>query len=46
MDTTNVINEDRLAAAHTVLTAAVARVATSEDWQNLLRDSQLNRGIG
>lgn len=30
MDTTNVINEDRLAAAHTLLTAANARVATTE----------------
>ena len=39
MDMTNATNEDRLAAAHAVLTAAVARVATSEDWQNLLRIS-------
>jgi len=39
MDTTNATNEERLAAAHAALTAAVARVATSEDWQNLLRIS-------
>src|SRR3954470_20931588 len=37
MPTTNATNEERLATAHAVLTAAVARVATSEDWQNLLR---------
>ena len=36
---TNISNEERLAAAHAALTAAVARVATSEDWQNLLRIS-------
>src|SRR4051795_11693996 len=30
-------NEERLVAAHAVLGDAVARVATSEDWQNLLR---------
>jgi hypothetical protein len=39
MDTTNATNEERLAAAQAALTAAVARVATSEDWQNLLRIS-------
>src|SRR3954470_4029070 len=39
MPTTNATNEERLATAHAVLTAAVARVATSEDWQNLLRIS-------
>lgn len=39
MDTTNATNEERLAAAHAVLTTAVARVATSEDWQSLLRIS-------
>ena len=39
MDTANATNEERLAAAHAALTAAVARVATSEDWQNLLRIS-------
>jgi hypothetical protein len=32
-------NDERLAAAHATLTAAVANVATSEDWQNLLRIS-------
>lgn len=36
---TNISNEERLAAAHAALTAAVGRVATSEDWQNLLRIS-------
>jgi len=30
-------NDERLAAAHATLTDAVAKVATSEDWQNLLR---------
>ena len=39
MSTTNATNEERLATAHAVLTAAVAKVATSEDWQNLLRIS-------
>jgi hypothetical protein len=31
--------EERLAAAHAKLTEAIARVATSEDWQRLLRIS-------
>ncbi|MCU1394871.1 MAG: hypothetical protein JWM34_3299 [Ilumatobacteraceae bacterium] len=39
MSTTNATNEERLATAHAVLTAAVAQVASSEDWQNLLRIS-------
>lgn len=30
-------HDERLAAAHAALTEAVAKVATSEDWQNLLR---------
>ena len=38
MDTTNA-NEERLTAAHATLSDAVAKVATSEDWQNLLRIS-------
>ena len=33
---TRTTNEERLAAAHAALTDAVAKVATSEDWQNLL----------
>lgn len=37
MDSTT--HEERLAAAHAALTDAVAQVATSEDWQNLLRIS-------
>ncbi len=36
---TKVTNEERLAAAHAALTKAVAKVATSEDWQNLLHIS-------
>jgi N-terminal domain of anti-restriction factor ArdC len=36
---TKVTNDDRLAAAHATLTEAVARVATSEDWQQLLHIS-------
>jgi hypothetical protein len=36
---TKVTNEERLAAAHAALTEAVAKVATSEDWQNLLHIS-------
>ncbi len=36
---TRTTNEERLAAAHAALTDAVAKVATSEDWQNLLRIS-------
>jgi hypothetical protein len=36
---TRTTNEERLAAAHAALTEAVAKVATSEDWQNLLRIS-------
>ena len=34
-----ITNDERLAAAHATLTDAVAEVATSEDWQNLLRIS-------
>jgi hypothetical protein len=34
-----VTNEERLAAAHAALTEAVAKVATSDDWQNLLHIS-------
>ena len=34
-----VFQEERLAAAHARLTEAVAKVATSEDWQRLLRIS-------
>jgi hypothetical protein len=34
---TRITNDERLAAAHATLTEAVAKVATSEDWQNLLR---------
>ena len=36
---TRTTNEERLAAAHAALTDAVAKVATSEDWQNLLHIS-------
>ena len=36
---TKVINEECLAAAHATLTEAVAKVATSDDWQNLLHIS-------
>ena len=36
---TTTTHEERLAAAHATLTEAVAKVATSEDWQNLLRVS-------
>src|SRR6478609_7965352 len=32
-------NEERLAAAHAALTDAVAKITTSEDWQNLLKIS-------
>jgi hypothetical protein len=39
MPTTNPTNEERLATAHAVLTKAVAQVASSEDWQNLLHIS-------
>src|SRR6056297_903774 len=36
---TRTTNEERLAAAHAALTDAVGKVATSEDWQNLLHIS-------
>jgi hypothetical protein len=36
---TRITNDERLAAAHATLSDAVAKVATSEDWQNLLRIS-------